>query len=49
MNAKKRRLLYNAATYALVILAFILCNIFYSHILVNGMDTHLRLNLKAPG
>lgn len=29
MNAKKRRLLYNAATYALVILAFILCNIFY--------------------
>jgi len=29
MNAKKRKLLYNAVTFAVVILAFLLCNLFY--------------------
>ena len=30
MNSKKRKLIYNAVTFGIVILAFLLCNIFYS-------------------
>ncbi len=32
MNAKKRRLIYNAVTFGIVILAFVLCTVFYKNL-----------------